>query len=240
MKVSKFETFHPSFLFIMSTDKLLYDENYWMEVLKQDIKKISLNKKLHLIFTLVMFLQISVAQLLNFIFTSPIKEVQNRAARFLGHTQTATSEDKAFPAGMIFHAWHKKFLKARKNLHKMIEPCAVEMVLEESDKLIGDKELQVKMKDLTLQLIKTLLEPKTIIEKYHLLAPFTWNLLETISASPNKHCKYNIKTDKFEDDHEERDDWDDDPNANNEEPERKWDDLKMQQGFSRNPVLVSF
>ena len=84
----------------MSTDKLLYDGDYWKTVLENDIKTKSLDEKLHLIFTLVIFLQISIAQLLNFIFTSRIKEVQNRAARFLGHTPTATSEDKAFPAGM--------------------------------------------------------------------------------------------------------------------------------------------
>jgi hypothetical protein len=225
---------------MMSTDKLLYNESYWKRVLEDAIEKKSLDEKLHLIFTLVMFLQVSIAQLLHFIFTSQIKEVRNRAARFLGHTHTATSDDKAFPAGMIFRAWHENFPKARKNLHKTIEPCAVEMVLEESDKLVGDKELQVKMKGLTLRSIKLLLEPRTILEKYRLLAPFTWNLLETISASPNKHRKYNIKTDRFEDDQEERDDWDDDPNADNEEPEGRWDDLKTPMGFSRNPVLVSF
>ena len=222
----------------MSTDKLLYDGDYWKTVLENDIKTKSLDEKLHLIFTLVIFLQISIAQLLNFIFTSRIKEVQNRAARFLGHTPTATSEDKAFPAGMIFRAWHENFPKAKKNLHKMVQPCAVEMVLEESDKLIGDKELQVNMKDLTLRSIQTLLQPEAIANKYRLLAPFTWNLLETISASPNKYRKYNLKTTFFENDHEKNDDWNDDPNADDEDPERKWNDFTSE-GFSRNPVLVS-
>jgi hypothetical protein len=83
----------------MSADKLLYDDGYWKEVLEKDIRKISLEKKLHLIFTLVMFLQISVVQLLNFIFTSEIKEVRARAARFLGHTPTATSKDMEFQPG---------------------------------------------------------------------------------------------------------------------------------------------
>jgi len=148
-----FETFNVNFSFIMLTHKSLYDESYWEKILENDIQKKSLNEKLHLIFTLVMFLQISVTQLPQFIFTSEVQEVRNRAARFLGHTRTATSEDKAFPAGMIFRAWHDNFPKAKKNLHKMIEPCAVEIVLEESDKIIGDKELQVKLKDLTLRSI---------------------------------------------------------------------------------------
>jgi len=178
----------------MSTDKLLYDRKYWNGILEGEAQKLPLDEKLHLIFTLVMFLQISIAQLLHFIFTSQIKEVKNQAAWFLGHTHMAASEDNTFPAGMIFRAWHENFLKARKNLHKMIEPCAIEMVLEESDKLIGDKELQVKMKDLTLRSICTLLQPEMILKKYRVLAPFTWQLLETISASPNKHRKYNVDT----------------------------------------------
>jgi hypothetical protein len=221
-----------------SADKLLYDDGYWQGVLKEDIRKITLEKKLHLIFTLVMFLQISVLQLLKFIFTSEIKEVRGRASRFLGHTPTATSEDMEFQPGMVFRAWHENFPKAKAQLHKMIQPCAIEMVLEESDKLIGDKELQVKMKDLTLKSLRTLLQPNVIVDKYHQIAPFTWNLLETISASPNRHRKYNAKINEFEDDEEEKDDWDDDPNCD-EEPERKWD-LKTPQGFSRNPVLVGY
>ena len=145
-----------------------------------------------------MFLQISIAQLLHFIFTSDIK-VRGRAARFLEYMPTAASKDMEFPPGMVFGAWHKNFPKVRARLHKMIQPCAIEMVLDESDKLIGDKELQVKMKDLTLKSIRTLLQPTVILDKYSQLAPFTWNLLETISASPNKHRKYNTVTNEFED-----------------------------------------
>ena len=92
----KTETLEASFTFIMSADKLLYDNLYWKEAIEEDICKLPLDKKLHLVFTLVMFLQISVAQLLNFIFTSKIKEVQGRAARFLGHTPTATLKDMEF------------------------------------------------------------------------------------------------------------------------------------------------
>ena len=221
--------------FIMSTE-LIYDDNYWRDILEKDIRKVSLEKKLHLVFSLVMFLQISVTQLLKFIFTSEIKEVRARAARFLGHTPTATSQDMEFPPGMVFRAWYENFPKAKVHLHNMIQPCAIEMVLEESDRLIGDKDLQITMKNLTLKSIRTLLQPRFILDKYHQLAPFTWNLLETISASPNRHRKYNAKTNEFEDD-EEVEDWDDDPNCD-EEAERKWD-LKTPQGFSRNPVLVS-
>lgn len=90
-----------------------------------------------------------------------------------------------------------------------------------------------------LKSIRTLLQPTVILDKYHQLAPFTWTLLETISASPNRHRKYNAKTNEFEGDEEENDDWNDDPNCDDDEPEKKWD-LKMPQGFSRNSVLVGY
>ena len=73
------ETFEVSSVFNMPTDKLLYDDRHWQKILEKDIRKISLERKLHLIFTLVISLQISVAQLLHFIFTSDIKEVRGRA-----------------------------------------------------------------------------------------------------------------------------------------------------------------
>jgi len=58
------EIFEASSVSNMPTDKLLYDDRHWQEILEKYIRKISLEQKLHLIFTLVMFLQISVGQLL--------------------------------------------------------------------------------------------------------------------------------------------------------------------------------
>jgi hypothetical protein len=50
---------HSNNSFMMSTDKLLYNESYWKRVLEDAIEKKSLDEKLHLIFTLVMFLQVN-------------------------------------------------------------------------------------------------------------------------------------------------------------------------------------
>jgi hypothetical protein len=47
----------------MSGEKLQYDDDYWKEFLDKDIRRTSLGKKLHLVFSLVMFLQISDMQL---------------------------------------------------------------------------------------------------------------------------------------------------------------------------------
>ena len=47
------ETFEASSVFNMPTDKLLYDDRHWQEILEKDIRKISLERKLHLIFTVL-------------------------------------------------------------------------------------------------------------------------------------------------------------------------------------------
>ena len=44
---------HLRHLALMSTDKLQYDDDYWKEILEKDIRRLPLEKKLHLVFSLV-------------------------------------------------------------------------------------------------------------------------------------------------------------------------------------------
>ncbi len=74
---------------------------------------------------------------------------------------------------------------ARKHLHHTIEDCVCEIVLEESDRIISDQSLQVRIDTLTIAGIRELLDPQKISEKYQELAPFFWNLLLVFSSSPN-------------------------------------------------------
>jgi len=52
--------------------KLYYNDGYWEGILGRDIRKMPLERRLHLVLSLVIFLQISVAKLLYFIFTSTV------------------------------------------------------------------------------------------------------------------------------------------------------------------------
>lgn len=214
---------------------LSYDNEYWQRILGLDIRKIPLNQRLHLTFSLIIFLQVSIAQLFEFIFTSDIKEIKSRVSRFMGYTPSATTEDKKFPPGMVFRAW-LKFPDAQEFIRKMIGPVAQEIVEEESDKMIKDPELKVTMKTLTLKGIQQLLEPQKIMDKYREHAPFTWDLLYAFAASPNKWRKEKAKKAIAS---SEEDDWEDDPNLPDDEPEKTWNVPHTPEGFSRNPVLVS-
>ena len=157
----------------MSTDKLLYDDSYWQDVIGSDVWKLPPERQLHLVLSLVVYLQISIAELLYFIFTSTVDKVKTWSSRFMGYTPSARTEDLKFPPGMIFRAWLKNFPDAEEHLHNMIEPFAQERVEKESNKIIKDVDLKVKMKTLTLKGIHKLLQPHQLMGKYHEHAPFT-------------------------------------------------------------------
>jgi hypothetical protein len=95
IEVEESETdIHSSFLFLMISKTFLYGENFWKEKLgsKSDMKKYSIDQKLHLIFSLIIiYLNVNIVKLL-FTFESNIADVRNRAGRFLGHTPTAPTE----------------------------------------------------------------------------------------------------------------------------------------------------
>ena len=98
----------------------------------------------------------------------------------------------------------------------------------------------MKIKSLTLKEIQDLLRPETILTKYQELAPFTWQLFHTVSASPNKYRKRKGKGKGNERATEDDDDdWDDDPNFADDKPEKTWSESpSTPDGFQRNPDLV--
>ena len=226
----------------MANDLLLYNNNYWQEKLGDEFRKNNLENKLHLIFSLLIFLEISLAQFLTFTFSSSIGKVKSRASRFMGYTETANNEDTRFPPSAVWHMWLENFPKCRLHIYEMIKPVACEIALGESDTIIGDRLLQVKMKDLTIASIREVLQPQKIIERYQELAPFTWAVLEKFALSPNKWRRRTATKDSemapVGDD--EGSDWDDDdPNVDDEEtPDSRSKNVKLE-GFARNPIFVS-
>jgi hypothetical protein len=222
---------------------LYYDTAYWEGILGQETRKISLERRLQLVFSLLMFLQTSLAQFLEFVFTSEIQEVKTRASRFMGYTPSAKTDDQKFLPGMVFRAW-LSFPGTKRHIHEMIEPVVHDIVKEESDRMIRDSELKVKMKSLTLKGIQDLLQPQRIMDKYREHAPFTWYLLYTFAASPNKWRKEKSKK-MAGHNIDDEEDWEDGPNLPDNEPEKIWTQPpesvpQTPEGYSRNPVLVSF
>lgn len=223
-------------------DTLHFDNNFWKDRLPDMGESIKLETRLHLIFSLILFLGVSIQQLLSWLFSTDIPVVVHRVGLFMGYNSTAETEDARFGPSMVFNLWRNpRWPKAQAPIRQMIIPTAYELVLEESDRVIKDPSLQVRIKTLTIQGFRNLLRPEILVEKYRSLAPFMWGILHTFSASPNDYRKRQTR----ENDRgaTEDEDWADDPNANEETDEQQdgttpsfWDDYK---GFSRNPIFVS-
>lgn len=218
---------------------LLYDNKFWRGKLGTETQDIDLEEKLHLIFSLCVFLGVTVIQYLQFIFSSDIQTVKQRAGIFMG------SQTKPGGAVTIYNLWHTRFPKARGHLHDIVHQCALEMALEESDKIIKEPLFKIRIKDLTVASVQNLLKPQFISAKVQELAPFMWSLLTHFSSAPNayrqKKERRAQKTADTGDDSEEADsepDWDDDPNDDtcNPAPEHP---SERKEGFARNPIFVS-
>ncbi|KAJ7248012.1 hypothetical protein C8J57DRAFT_1522571 [Mycena rebaudengoi] len=106
-------------------DKLQYDHDFWRGKLG-DLSNASLDNKLHLILSLVIFLAVSIRELLVFIFTTELKPVKDRAARFLGYSPTRDDPNLRFPAAHIFSVWLERCHtpEQRAQMRLMITPLA--------------------------------------------------------------------------------------------------------------------
>ena len=219
---------------------LLYDNDFWTKQIGQDVKNPTLTQKLHLVFSLIVYLELSFISFLEFYFSSSINAVKRRAGSFMAFRPTA-DPSKQFAPARLYQLWHdsKEYTKARPHLHDMVAECAREMALEESDRIIMDKSLQIRLSELTISKMRELLSPAAIIERYQAHAPFMWSLLMVFSASPNKYRTRFVPTAEEDVEMEVEGSSDDiDSDATDTAPTQRADIPDMPSGFSRNPVLV--
>lgn len=169
----------------------------------------------------------------------------------MGFFATETTPEAQFAPAMLFALWRNKtrWPKAQKRLRDMTIPCAHELALQDSDRLISSPLLRIRLKTLTIRELRELLHPAKLIDIIKGLAPFTWGILHTFCASPNRARKQRSEQDEPmppSEPTEEEDDWADDPNADPDmesgetdpsaAPGRRWSEDYP--GFSRNPVFV--
>ncbi|KAJ7077663.1 hypothetical protein B0H15DRAFT_915181 [Mycena belliarum] len=200
----------------------------------------------------MIFLSISTRQLFYWLFTTEIPSVKKRIAHFMGFFGTESTLEAQFAPAMIFSLWRdgKRWPKAQKYVREMTIPCAHELALQDSDRLISSPRLRIRLKTLTIQQLQEILHPTKLIEIVQGLAPFTWGLLNTFSTSPNRSRRQrktneNVPMPPTDTDEE---DWEDDPNDDPDleageadpagAPKRSWS--RDYPGFSRNPVFVIF
>ncbi|KAJ7455023.1 hypothetical protein B0H11DRAFT_1740201 [Mycena galericulata] len=167
----------------------------------------------------------------------------------MGYFATQNSLETQFAPAMVFSLWRdaKRYPKAQRYLREMMIPCAHELALQDSDRIISSPLLRIRLKTLTIRELRDMLHPTRLIEIIQGLAPFTWGLLLTFCASPNASRKRR-KVDEDEPMPSTDEDWADDPN---DDPNLEAGDAdpgdsaghgwtKDYPGFSRNPVFVVF
>ncbi|KAJ7679838.1 hypothetical protein B0H17DRAFT_1138977 [Mycena rosella] len=201
-----------SLLSAMAT--LQFSPDYWENNLP-GIEKLSPEAKLHLILSLVIYLGISIRALMFFIFESNIQPVKDRASRFLDYDHhTPTPKCSFLP--------HISSLYGPKGVLPLYS-----VIRCESDRIIIDPSLRIRLKDLTIGILQ-LLQPGILADKYQGLAPFLYGLLRTFSASPNDYRTKKERKEEKERDAQGSDsdssavpesdpDWDDDPEIEHDE-----------------------
>ena len=93
-------------------ETLKYDNKYWEDLFGTTKPKFTFEECLQLIISLIIFLQVSIARFLYFLFTCKIDVVRIRTARFMGFTPTASTLEEQFAPRAILQAWYEEFPKA--------------------------------------------------------------------------------------------------------------------------------
>jgi hypothetical protein len=196
-----------------------------------------------------MYLSITTRQLMYWLFTTEIPLVKKRASHFMGFYATHSTLEEQFAPAMMFGLWRDKqcWPKAQAHIRDMSIPCAHELALQDSDRVISSPLLRIRLSTLTIAELRSLLNPTRLVETIKGLAPFTWGILDTFCASPNRsRTQRKANTDDpMPETNPAEPDWDDDPNDVDVDsgdadpdaaPQRSWS--KDYPGFSRNPVFV--
>ncbi|KAJ7506016.1 hypothetical protein B0H11DRAFT_1903935 [Mycena galericulata] len=145
----------------------------------------SLEIRCQLVFSLLVFLGLSLREFLFFLFESAIPSVKQRAGIFMSSHQA-----HGFAPQHLFKLWHERFPKSVPHLHStIIKPCMEELALEESDKVINDPRLKVRLKDCTLDYIRSMLDPGLLPGIFQQDAPYAWDYLTVFTTSPNEYRK---------------------------------------------------
>ncbi|KAJ7762711.1 hypothetical protein DFH07DRAFT_401250, partial [Mycena maculata] len=167
----------------------------WSTLLDPVQTTVSLNNleiRCQLVFSLLIFLGLSIREFLFFLFESSISEVRQRVGIFMGNSKT-----NGFGPERVFKAWHDRFPKSIPHLHSIIiKPCMEEIALQESDQVINDPRLKVRLLDCTLDFIRNVLNPGVLPGLYLELAPYTWSYLSVFTTSPNKWRKQRARMGK--------------------------------------------
>jgi hypothetical protein len=117
---------------------LQYSSSFWREKLGENFaENLKKEDKLHLILSLIIFLATPFYEVLYFMFSSRLPSVQSRATGFMKPFKESGTHTIIFGPTTIYNLWHARSKTTRERLHsQIVEPCAHELALKESNQLI--------------------------------------------------------------------------------------------------------
>jgi hypothetical protein len=123
----------------------------------------------------MIFLSITIRQLLYWLFTTEIPCVTKHISHFMGFFATETTLESQFAPAMVFGLWRdgKRWPNAQKYIREMSIPSAHELALQDSNRVISSPLLRIRLKTLTIRELRDVLHPSKLIEVVKGLAPFT-------------------------------------------------------------------
>ncbi|KAJ7153178.1 hypothetical protein C8R43DRAFT_1187881 [Mycena crocata] len=199
----------------------------------------NLQTRCHLVFTLLIFLGLSVREFLFFLFESAIPEVKQRVGIFMGNSST-----HGFAPARLFKTWHDRFPRSIPHLHEsIIKPCMEEIALQESDRVINDPRLKIRLVDCTLDFFRNILNPGVLPDIYFEDAPFTWDFLTVFTTSPNEYRKRRARKRKNgkKETSVEADEWEETPESSAGDDTQFSGDtggIWKEMGFARNATFA--
>ena len=169
---------------------LEYTNSFWQHRLAPEDIPVSIDMKVQLVFSLIVYLALPLHHLLGFIFSSNIRAVKDRAAHFMAYHAPEGNSPSIFHPASLFRVWHEQFPRAHHHLHdKIVRPCAEEIALQESNNIIQDPTFQIRTSTLTIAQLRRLTDPRTILATIQDKAPFTYGYLRAFTTAPNEYRK---------------------------------------------------
>ncbi|KAJ7716101.1 hypothetical protein DFH07DRAFT_785474 [Mycena maculata] len=203
----------------------------------------SLEIRCRLVFSLLVFLGLSLREFLFFLFESAIPSLKQRAGIFMSSHQA-----HGLAPRHLFQLWHERFPKSIPksipHLHStIIKSCMEELALEESDKVINDPRLKVQLKSCTLDYIRSMLDPGLLPVIFQQDAPYAWDYLTIFTTSPNVYRKKRARKGKNarKETSVEADEWEETPERSTDESTEfagETGGFWKEMGFARNATFA--
>ncbi|KZT35931.1 hypothetical protein SISSUDRAFT_1130758 [Sistotremastrum suecicum HHB10207 ss-3] len=164
----------------------------WATILPPEVKNYTLQRKLYLIVSLIIHLNITITSFLTFLFSNPHPTIKHRVSRFT--SRTFGREGLQFGPLIIWELWKEHF---RSSYDHLVEPIVIPEALRagqtEFSKAIRNDNLRLTVETLEDKAFRDTLNLGAPYEIYAEQMPFICDFMSCIVNTPNRYRKRKAK-----------------------------------------------